>query len=561
MNKTTKLIAAAILALPMGLQAQTVRLDFSAYETTSSAASISLSDNNGFTVEGASDASGAAFDTNSANFAFSANDEAADWAFSSAIRWKPGTGLNKNGRTMTITVPSAGTLCIYARNASGSNTDRTLTLTQNETTVYGPTVVQDADKFDLTSGKAKNCFPIISAEVEAGTIIVNTSGSINFYGFAFTPTAAASVDVEITDAKYATFANNTSSSLALPSGLTAYGVSAVSEGVVTFTEYNVIPVGVGVILNGNAGTYTLEPTDTESTYESDNFLVAVTTDMIVPEKADGKLNYIFANKTQGVGFYKSSGTGTIAKGKAYLSIVDESADNREWDFTAKKIWSDATITNLEADRAVTDGDWRSNAEKEIDGVMHYRYMNYSVSKTEAAELSANGEKIAETAGLLFKGNTNRVGIDNRSPNYFYFAGNNIYVIIPDLKAGSTVTISTKSSSGSAAAYMTCDDTENVERSGATDATEVDNIFTINAFGSYEFQPNRGLYITKITVSSEGGAAARAFIGLFDNTTTGISTTESKNVTDVQWYTLGGMRIEKPTTKGIYVRNGKKFIIK
>ena len=200
--------------------------------------------------------------------------------------------------------------------------------------------------------------------------------------------------------------------------------------------------------------------------------------------------------------------------------------------------------------------WTTNAGSADDG---WRYMYNAATTTE--EITANGEKIAELEGLFFRGSANRLGIDNRSTNRFYLAGNKFFVVIPDLKASSTVTISTKSSSGSAAAYMTCDDTENVERSGATDATEVDNIFTINAFGSYEFQPNRGLYITKITVSSEGGAAAREFIALFDNTTTGISTTESKSVTDGQWYTLGGMRIDKPTTKGIYVRDGKKFIVK
>lgn len=552
MNKTTKLITAAILALPMGLQAQTVRLDFSAYETTSSAASISLSDNNGFTVEGASNASSAAFDTNSSNFAFSAEDEEPDWAFSTAIRWKPATGLNNASRWMTITVPSAGTLCIYARNSNGSNTDRTLTITQNDQVLYGPTAVKDEDAFRLANNK--QCFPIISAEVKAGTITVNTSGSINFYGFAFTPTAATSVDVEITDAKYATFANNTSSSLALPTGLTAYGVSAVSDGVVTFTEYNVIPVGVGVILNGNAGTYTLEPTDMESTYESDNFLVAVTTDMIVPEKADGKLNYIFANKTQGVGFYKSSGTGTIAKGKAYLSIEDTSFDNREWDFTAKKIWSEATIANLEVEREAATT-WTTNTG---DADAGWRYM-YNVATT-TEEITANGEKIAELEGLFFRGSANRLGIDNRSTNRFYLAGNKFYVVIPDLKAGSTVTISTKSSAnGTNYAYMTCDDTENVERSGSTEALEVNNVFTIGKFGSYEFQPNRGLYITKITVSSEGGAAAREFIGFEDNTTTSISAIQNEHA--VTWYTLNGVRVAQPTTKGIYVKNGKKFIVK
>ena len=547
MNKTTKLIMATLLALPMVMSAQTSRLNFEDLEQAA-LTEVSLSDGNGFTVVAKSDKG--KVDGNSLNFAYASTDEAIESSFKQ--RWNVGAPLTPTNanRNMTITVPSAGTLNVYARCANKTATDRALVLKQNDSEIFNK-VIQDADVFKI--GDA-DCYPIASVEVEAGDISVTTTNSINFYGFAFTPAAATSVDVEITSAKYATFANNTSSSLALPSGLTAYGVSAVSEGVVTFTEYNVIPVGVGVILNGNAGTYTLDPTDTESTYEDDNLLVAVTADMTVPAKNAGKLNYIFANKEQGVGFYKSSGEGTISKGKAYLSIVDESADNREWDFTTKKIWSEATIANLEVEREAATT-WTTNAGDTDAG---WRYMYNAATTTE--EMTANGEKIAELEGLFFRGSANRLGIDNRSTNRFYLAGNKFYVVIPDLKAGSTVTISTKSSSNSANAKMTCD-SENVVAQEADDAIERDNVFTINAFGSYEFQPDRGLYITKITVSSEGGAAAREFIGFGSDETTGIKIVENESKKcDHAVYTISGQRVQKPV-KGLCIVNGRKVILK
>ena len=547
MNKTTKLIMATLLALPMVMSAQTSRLNFEDLEQAA-LTEVSLSDGNGFTVVAKSDKG--KVDGNSLNFAYASTDEAIESSFKQ--RWNVGAPLTPTNanRNMTITVPSAGTLNVYARCANKTATDRALVLKQNDSEIFNK-VIQDADVFKI--GDA-DCYPIASVEVEAGDISVTTTNSINFYGFAFTPAAATSVDVEITSAKYATFANNTSSSLALPSGLTAYGVSAVSEGVVTFTEYNVIPVGVGVILNGNAGTYTLDPTDTESTYEDDNLLVAVTADMTVPAKNAGKLNYIFANKEQGVGFYKSSGEGTISKGKAYLSIVDESADNREWDFTTKKIWSEATIANLEVEREAATT-WTTNAG---DADAGWRYMYNAATTTE--EMTANGEKIAELEGLFFRGSANRLGIDNRSTNRFYLAGNKFYVVIPDLKAGSTVTISTKSSSNSANAKMTCD-SENVVAQEADDAIERDNVFTINAFGSYEFQPDRGLYITKITVSSEGGAAAREFIGFGSDETTGIKIVENESKKcDHAVYTISGQRVQKPV-KGLCIVNGRKVILK
>lgn len=549
------LLAAALL--PMGASAQTSRLNFEDIDAAKPYKTVSLDDGNGFKVEAVTDRDNSAVEDASANFAFSAGDDDAEW--SAKKRWKPDTGLNKSGRSMTISVPKAGNLNIYVRNASGTDATRTLTLTQAGSNIYSE-VVKDADQFKLTSNN-KTCFPIVSVAVAAGDITVVTSGGINFYGFSFTPTAPASADVTITGAGYATFANNTVGTLSLPEGVQAFGVSAAGESGVTFAEYDVVPAGVGVILKGAAGSYTLQPTDAESSYSGTNMLVAVTADMTVPEKSNGCVNYIFADKSQGVGFYKSSGTGTISKGKAYLAVPDLSADNRSWDFTASKLWSDATIANLEAERALAAA-WKSNAEKldEESGITYYRYMNYSLSTTEAAELTANGEKIAELEGLLFRGNTNRVGIDNRTPNHLYLAGTNVFVVIPDLKAGSTVTISTKSSgSGTNYAYVTCD-SENVDRDGPTEALEADNVFTINAFGSYEFQPNRGLYINSITVEYPAAAEAPAFMALPGGNATGVNMVSGQGLMADGYYNLQGQRVHQPR-KGLYIVNGKKVVLK
>lgn len=540
----------ALALLPIATSAQTSRLNFEnvALGDASDIAQteVSLNDGNGFKVVAKSDKG--KVDKNSLNFAYASTDASIESTFKQ--RWNVGAPLTPTNanRNMTITVPSAGTLNVYVRCGNKTATDRALVLKQNDSEIFNK-VIQDADVFKIGE---TDCYPIVSVEVAAGDISVTTTNTINFYGFSFTPTAATSVDVTITTAGYATFANNTVGTLALPTGVKAYGVSAVADGKVTFTEYNVIPAGVGVILEGAANTYTLEPTDAESTYAGDNMLVAVTADMVVPATGGGNVNYIFAKKSQGVGFYKSSGEGTISKGKAYLSIPDESADNRSWDFTAKKIWSDATIANLEAEREAATS-WTTNAG---DADAGWRYM-YNVATT-TEEIKANGEKIAELEGLFFRGSANRLGIDNRSTNRFYLAGNKFYVVIPDLKAGSTVTISTKSSSNSANAKMTCD-SENVMAQEADDAIERDNVFTINAFGNYEFQPDRGLYITAISVSSGSSTPAPAFFAITGNTT-GIASIERQPAGDNVYYDLRGQRVAYPT-KGLYIVNGKKVIIK
>ena len=46
-----------------------------------------------------------------------------------------------------------------------------------------------------------------------------------------------------------------------------------------------------------------------------------------------------------------------------------------------------------------------------------------------------------------------------------------------------------------------------------------------------------------------------------NTPTGIKAIQTDKSNDGYYYTLDGVRIENPTKKGIYLRNGKKIIIK
>ena len=84
------------------------------------------------------------------------------------------------------------------------------------------------------------------------------------------------------------------------------------------------------------------------------------------------------------------------------------------------------------------------------------------------------------------------------------------------------------------------------------------MFTIGAFGNYEFQPNRGLYITKIEVSTGGAAAAPEFFAIPGHAT-GVSVAE-RQASDRVYYDLRGQRVANPT-KGLYIVNGKKVIVK
>ena len=57
-----------------------------------------------------------------------------------------------------------------------------------------------------------------------------------------------------------------------------------------------------------------------------------------------------------------------------------------------------------------------------------------------------------------------------------------------------------------------------------------------------------------------GGNARDFIGLFDDDVTGINEIEAAKTNDEGYFNLAGQRVAQPT-KGLYIVNGKKVVIK
>ena len=62
----------------------------------------------------------------------------------------------------------------------------------------------------------------------------------------------------------------------------------------------------------------------------------------------------------------------------------------------------------------------------------------------------------------------------------------------------------------------------------------------------------------LRVTEEAGNAKQSFIGF--EVVTGVNAVEAKDADDAAIYNLQGVRVAHPQ-KGIYVKNGKKFIIK
>lgn len=223
--------------------------------------------------------------------------------------------------------------------------------------------------------------------------------------------------------------------------------------------------------------------------------------------------------------------------------IDVEAE-RAWDFT--KPWSSESVAQLKADEQ-----W---AELKSWG---YRY---SGSWTSATELqTSTGYKFPETEGLFFRVNANRATINPGKNIGLYSSG--IYLIIPKVNPGQYITIEAVTANGS-------------KERGITFDTMCEQYLDCIQGGtaSYNRQKNVWWYRDTYTEAQDmtfcviGGGIFIYNIMISDAspiTTTGISYVQPNTSTPActHYYTLSGIKVNKPAVSGIYLCNGKKIIVK
>lgn len=183
MKKIFTLLTMALLAI--GAQAQTTVKTIS-FGTKESPATLTSSFSDGqFVLTRTDNNNKHVIDDNKAYFG------TAEAQVKFETRLKSG-GKSDSNNKLSLTIPFAGTLRVYARSASGSATDRNVIITQNSNELYND-VVKDADAIsvdmeeniseDNATGATK-VFPVISIAVEAGSAdITFPKGALNFYAF------------------------------------------------------------------------------------------------------------------------------------------------------------------------------------------------------------------------------------------------------------------------------------------------------------------------------------------------------------------------------------------
>ena len=102
-------------------------------------------------------------------------------------------------------------------------------------------------------------------------------------------------------------------------GLEAYTATGYADGEVTLTRVNYVPANTGIVLRGTAGVYEV-PQQKVNAYLM-NLLKGTTSPITLNQTEGDMTNYILANGSKGIGFYKvASGGGTLAANKAYLQL-------------------------------------------------------------------------------------------------------------------------------------------------------------------------------------------------------------------------------------------------
>jgi hypothetical protein len=246
-----------------------------------------------------------------------------------------------------------------------------------------------------------------------------------------------------------------------------------------------------------------------------------------------------------------------------------------WDFTK---WSEATIANLKAEAAkgYTEGLW-SDAEK-ADGsasTMEISKDNcfWQVgTSTEGETLTANGEEIAELKGLKFKNNkarslaiavnygdctsANGAGFGPyHGPAYLWLGSKNVeYFTIPAVKGGTTIKMGVESHklTDARGVQLFAGETELKDAEG--NAVAAPKEYTVQTWAvpagsacNIVVKNTNGCHIYFIDAEQD------------EEVLTSISTVKSNIKNDVI-YNLNGQKVNK-TSKGLYIINGKKVVIK
>ena len=397
-------------------------------------------------------------------------------------------------------------------------------------------VAETAETGDMTGGEM-----LVVTSDGTGTATETATGKI---------TVSEGEKVSITSAKQAIICRDKNLDFSNVSGVDAYIVTGYdkSTGKIWLTRVKDVPAGTAVLLMGEEGDYNV-PVLSESKNIYDNMLVGSLEGTTVSKDGiEGMTTYILSSGDNGIGFYLAKASGSVIKaGGGYLPLpttIDAvgTAGNKE-------------VISMNKYGMLCYCSDQSLDFSGIDDLKAYTAFGYdkkgTIRLTRAKRVPAN------TAMLLYAPAEKK---DYEVPTA------SLQQVYSNMFEGTlTGTTIQKEESGKINYYVSVVD-------------EVVGFYLASASGT-AIPAKRGWLPVPKEMTQFAGAATRGGTSMnslslsttddvitldlfssFADGTTGISRIAAEDGNDT-WYNLSGQRISTPTKKGLYIKNGKKVIVK
>lgn len=229
-------------------------------------------------------------------------------------------------------------------------------------------------------------------------------------------------------------------------------------------------VAVGATVTTNKATLS-NASGTEITYSSSDATIASV------DSSTGEVTGEAAGKATITATYTESGTDYTASYEITVTAAPTPSAGKTWDFT--------TTWNKTESEIKASSEWNTSMRNE--------------NALDNAELTVGGTKIDVTEGLKFTSDAKNVEL--HPDKYIVLRSNATTFTVPNVAAGSTITISTCGDSGNSGVKAT---TTNVTKtSGSNSSSPSDFVFSVTTTGDCSFARAQGsnTRIYKITVTS------------------------------------------------------------
>ena len=317
-----------------------------------------------------------------------------------------------------------------------------------------------------------------------------------------------------------------------------------AEGTIWLTRVKDVPAGVPVLIKGVANkTYSVAVTDSKNSFYKNMFKGNTSGERIKVEETEGNL----------VNYYLS-GDGTFKKVKGYVNLGNNKCYLQlPGAFEPEEVGMDQTVTIKESGKASfaapVDLDFTN-----VKGLKAFTATGYDKS-TKTIWLT-RVMKVQKGEGVLLKGNAKDYEIPSVAVQSSYmnmFVGNT---------SGEKIRVEEKSADGSLTNYYLNSDGSFVSVKGYVNIGDnkcylglptsmVAASSTRSSEDNYLFEEAE---MIKLPIDIKS-------IGNDGDDTTGIrNLTPALSEGEGEWYTLQGQRVTKPG-KGLYIKNGKKILIK